>query len=172
MHAIGAILSAVLRGDSRSSPASPVPSPKDINRERKMLAETQQWRLKPLVRFPTAIYTLVAERVPAALLKHEEALPYLVRLQTQCGYSNALADEHQRWKTPEARGQPDQIETILSFHISIMESVNATVDVCTKVQPLIVEAGDAVGGLNLAGPPRRPSASQRLKERVRGRRSL
>lgn len=83
--------------------------------------------------------------------------------------SNALADEHQKWKTPEGRGQPDQIEIILSFHTSIMESVNAAVDLCTKVQPLIVEAGDAVGGLNLAGPPLRASPWQQLKEWVHGR---
>ena len=83
-------------------------------------------------------------------------------LQAQCDYTNVLAHEYERWKTPEARGQPDQIETILSFHEAIAESVNQVADRYRTLQPLVVAAGDAVGGLNLEGRASEPSQWKRL----------
>jgi hypothetical protein len=139
---------------------------RDINKERELLNAQQRWRLKPLVRFPTTIYRLVIDHPPAALLEREGALPLLAVLEHQCGYSNALADSQEKWKTPDARGQRDQIETIVSFHEAIMESTNKIIDQCGKLQPVIVEAGETVGGLNLAGPPPRPSRWQRLRHSV------
>jgi hypothetical protein len=126
-----AVLSAVLRelsviGGVAESVA------KDVQREAEMLASTGRWRLKPLVRFPTAIYDIVKDRTPASLLKHEEALPTLVSLQVQCAYSNALADEQMKWKTPAAHGQPDQLHTIADFHPAIIESRNSIVVKCNK----------------------------------------
>jgi hypothetical protein len=139
---------------------------RDINKERELLAAQERWRLKPLLRFPTTIYDLVQPHIPLALLKQEGAVRTLLVLQTQCEYTNALTAEHQKWKTPEARGQPDQIETILSFHESIMESVNAVANRCNDVIPLVHAAGETVGGLNLEGPQQRPSRWKRITQRV------
>jgi hypothetical protein len=157
-----AILSALLRelgavaGITRSIG-------QDVNREREMLGTQQRWRLKPLLRYPTAIYDLVKNQVPTSLLGEQGAVRILLLLQTQCEYTNALVREYQRWKSPEARGQPDQISTILSFHESIMESVNSVAERCTELQPLVVAAGETVGGLELYGPPPRPSRWMRLR---------
>lgn len=161
-----AILSALLR--ELSVVAGIVGSiTQDINKERAMIGAEARWRLKPLVRFPTAMYELVKQHIPTALLKQDGAVRMLVVLQMQCEYTNALTAEHQKWKTPEARGQPDQIETILSFHESIMESVTAVANRCNELQPLVRAAGETVGGLSLEGAPQRPSRWKRLTRRVR-----
>jgi hypothetical protein len=144
------ILSAVLRELSTIVGVA-TSMHRDINRERAMINEAQRWRVKPLVRFPTTIYTLVTSHVPASLLRQEGAVPLLMVLQEQCMYSNALAEEQQKWKAPSAQGLPNQMEIIISFHEAIMESVNTTLRRCATLQPLVVAAGDAVGGLNLAG---------------------
>jgi hypothetical protein len=126
---------------------------RDIDAEGTLVAERARWRLKPLLRFPAGIYDLVKDRPPAALLKHEGALGDLVRLQVQCAYTNALADEQQKWKTPDARDQPDLLEAILSFHPAVLESVGTVVGRCDRLAPILRSAGEAVGGLNLHGPP-------------------
>jgi hypothetical protein len=146
-----AILSALLR--ELSMIAGVVGSmTKDINKERSMLAAEQRWRLKPLVRLPTATYDLVKPHIPTALLAQKGAVPCLAVLQAQCEYTNDLVDQYMKWKTPEARGQPDQIETLWSFHESISESLHAVAGRLNDLRPLVVAAGQRVGGLNLEGP--------------------
>ncbi len=131
---------------------------RDLNREREMVAAEARWRLKPLLRFPTSTYDLIKASIPASLLKQGSAVPTIALLQTQCQYTNALTDEYQRWKIPGSSNEPDQIETILSFHDSIAESVTTVVTRCEELRPLLRAAGESVGGLNLEGPPP-PSAS-------------
>jgi hypothetical protein len=146
-----AILSALLR--ELSMIAGVVGSiTKDISKEHAMLAAEQRWRLKPLVRLPTATYDLVKPHLPTALLAQKGAVRYLLVLQAQCEYTNALVDQYMKWKTPEARGQPDQIETLLSFHESISESLHTVAGRLNDLHPLVVAAGQRVGGLNLEGP--------------------
>ena len=70
-------------------------------------------------------------------------------LQAQCAYTNAVVDEYMKWKTPAARGQHDQLETILSFHESLMESMNSVAERLRELQPMVLAAGEQVGGLNL-----------------------
>jgi hypothetical protein len=137
---------------------------RDINKEREMIATQERWRLKPLVRFPTTFYEIVKSEIPAALLQQEGAVRTLLTLQVQCEYSNALAAEYQKWKTPEARGQPDQLETILSFHEGIIESANTVAKHCNVVIPLVHAAGELVGGLNLEGPVEHPAALERTPD--------
>jgi hypothetical protein len=124
----------------------------DVNRERTMIAQQGHWRLKPLLRFPAGVYELVRGHIPDVLLTRPAAVRRLLMLQMQCEYANSVAEEHQKWKTPDARGQPDQIDIIVSFHESIMESVNAVAAHCRELQPLVMAAGEKLGGLNLEGP--------------------
>jgi hypothetical protein len=76
-----------------------------------------------------------------------------MRLRAQCAYTNALADEQYKWKTPAARQQADQLETIVSFHPAILESVGTVVERCDRLAPAIRAAGEKMGGLNLHGKP-------------------
>lgn len=85
----------------------------DINRERALLRERERWRLKPLMLLPTSIYDLAKGHIPKALLEQEDAFVQLIGLQTQCAFMNELAIEQRRWKSPSARGQPDQHEVIV-----------------------------------------------------------
>lgn len=125
----------------------------DLNKERAMVAAESRWRLKPLMRFPTSTYDLIRAAIPGPLLKQERAVATIVLLQTQCQYTNALTDQYQMWKLPGSRQEPDLIETILSFHNSINESVTTVVARCEELKPLLRAAGESVGGLNLEGPP-------------------
>lgn len=110
---------------------------RDINNERAMLATESRWRLKPLMRFPTSTYDLIRDAIPAPLLKQERAVEKIVLLQAQCQYTNALTDQYQAWKQPGSRQEPDQIETIVSFHESIAESVGTVVNRCEELRPLL-----------------------------------
>jgi hypothetical protein len=125
----------------------------DVERERGLLADQSRWRLKPLVGLPTGTYELVKDRPPSALLRQAGALIDLIRLQVQCTYTNALAHEQQRWKTPAASERRDQAETIASFHPAILESVNVVIERCDRLAPALRTAGERVGGLNLEGRP-------------------
>lgn len=122
----------------------------DINRERILLTEGR-WRLKPLMVLPAGVYDLVKPHAPKALLQEANSLVDLVRLQAQCTYTNQVADEQRKWKSPTARDQPDQLDTIISFHPAIEESVVAVVERCDKLIPALQAAGKKVGGLNLQG---------------------
>lgn len=125
----------------------------DLNKERAMLAAQSRWRLKPLMRFPTSTYDLIRSAIPGPLLKQEHAVASIVLLQAQCQYTNDLTDQYQAWKLPGSRQEPDQVETIVSFHDSIAESVTTVVTKCEELRPLLRAAGQSVGGLNLEGPP-------------------
>jgi hypothetical protein len=160
-----AILSALLR--ELSVIAGTVLSvTQAMNREHELLTTQERWSLKPLLRFPTSTYDLVKPGIPSGLLKQERAVPTLVLLQAQCEYANALAQEYQRWKTPEARGQPDQVETIWSFHGSVHEAVTLVANRCNDLTEFVRAAGEAVGGLNLEGPPQRRSRLGRILRRA------
>ena len=121
----------------------------DINRERTLLAQKGHWRLKPLLRLPTSIYDIVRERIPRALLEESDGLAQLIGLQMHCDFMNRLADEHQRWKSPSARGQDDQLEVIVQFHTSLGEAVTAVVDRATRMLETLEGVADKVGGLDL-----------------------
>jgi hypothetical protein len=125
----------------------------DVAREREMLTTRGRWSLKPFVRMPTLTYDLIKDDPPAGLLAQDGAIVDLVALVTQCAYTNDLADAQMVWKTPAARGQADQVETIASFHVSIMESVKAVVERAERLRLAVRAAGATVGGLNLGGPP-------------------
>jgi hypothetical protein len=147
-----AVLSALLREVSIVRGAA-LAILADLARELALVQSEARWRLKPLIAVPSTVYDTVKVDPPASLLKQSMALADLVRLQYQCDYTNALAAEQQKWKTPSARGQPDQIETILSFHPAIRESVAAVIERCERLRNAIRAAGEQVGGLNLEGPP-------------------
>jgi hypothetical protein len=148
-----AVLSALLR-ETASINALAVNILRDVASEQEML-QAGRWRLKPHVTLPGGVYDLVRDRPPAALLGHRLAMVDLMRLQVQCGYTNALAAAQQRWKSAAARGQVDQVETISSFNPSIVESATTVVERCERVAAAVREAGKEVGGLNLLGPPTR-----------------
>lgn len=121
----------------------------DINRERAMRRGNGNWRLKPLMALPTSSCELAREHAPKALLEQEEGIVQLIGLQTQCAYMNSLAEEHQRWKSPSARGQPDQLEVILQFHAPLEEAITAVIDRCDRLLPVLDAAAKKVGGLGL-----------------------
>jgi hypothetical protein len=73
----------------------------------------------------------------------------LIGLQTHCAFMNALAEEQRRWKSPDARGQPDQLEVIVQFHAPLEEAITAVIDRCNRLLPALDAAGQKVGGLDL-----------------------
>lgn len=121
----------------------------DINRERALLNERGRWRLKPLMLLPTSIYDLAKGHIPKALLEQEDAFVQLIGLQTQCAFMNQLATEQQRWKSPAARGQPDQHEVIVEFHGPLEEAITAVTSRCNRLLAVLVAAGEKLGGLDL-----------------------
>lgn len=121
----------------------------DINRERSLLREAGRWRLKPLMTLPTSIYDLAKDHIPKVLLEQEDAFVELIGLQTQCAFMNQLATEQGRWKSPAARGQPDQQEVIVEFHAPLEEAITGVVNRCSRLLPVLVAAGEKVGGLDL-----------------------
>jgi len=104
----------------------------DINRERTLLTQTGRWRLKPFMTLPTSIYELAKDHIPRALLEEEDGFVQLISLQTQCAFMNTLAEEQRRWKAPDARGQPDQLEVIVQFHAPLGEAITAVIDRCNR----------------------------------------
>jgi hypothetical protein len=73
----------------------------------------------------------------------------LIGLQTHCAFMNALAEEQRRWTSPDARGQPDQLEVIVQFHAPLEEAITAVIDRCNRLLPALDAAGQKVGGLDL-----------------------
>ncbi len=121
----------------------------DINRERTMLREDGRWRLKPLLRLPATLYDLSREHIPKSLLDDPRGFVGLLGLQTQCIYTNQLADELMKWKSPAARELDDQLQVIVDFHDPLGESVTQVIHRCDDLLPRLKAAGDKVGGLNL-----------------------
>lgn len=122
---------------------------KDINRERMILAEKAKWRLKPLLRLPTSIYDVLRERIPKALLEEDDGLAQVIALQAQCDFMNKLAEEQQRWKSPAARGQEDQLEVIVQFHGPLGETISSIAERCGHLLSTLERAGEKVGGLDV-----------------------
>jgi hypothetical protein len=145
----------------------------EINRERALLSGNGRWSLKPLIALPASIYDLARDPIPKALLEQEDAIVEVIGLQTQCAYMNRLAEEHQRWKSPSARSQPDQLEVILQFHAPLEETITAVIDRCDRLFPVIDAAGKKVGGLDLkkvepANDTKATSAASAATQRTAG----
>jgi hypothetical protein len=121
----------------------------DINRERALLREEGRWRLKPLMTLPTSIYEMARQRIPGALLEQEDGFVQLIGLQTQCAFMNRLAEEHQRWKSPEARRQADQLEVIIGFHAPLEEAIRAVIRRCDCLVATLEASAQTLGGLQL-----------------------
>jgi hypothetical protein len=121
----------------------------DINREREMLREHGRWRLKPLMTLPISIYEIARDHLPNALLEEEDGFLQLIGLQTQCAFMNRLAEEQQRWKSPGAQGQSDQLDVIVQFHEPLGEAVTAVAGRCSRLLRTLDAAGRRVGGLDL-----------------------
>jgi hypothetical protein len=151
-----AVLSALLR-ETAAIKGLVSSIQRDLLKEEEALRTSGKtdWRLKPLAALPTTIYDLVKTEPPSALLDQTGALSDLMRLQTQCAYTNALAQQQLRWKGPAAEPgmrafQGLRIETFLP---AIMESVNVVGERAERVSIAVRVAGEQVGGLNLEGAP-------------------
>jgi hypothetical protein len=133
----------------------------DINRERALLNESAQWRMKPMLILPTSIYDIARDRMPSVLIKQSGSFVQLIGLQTQCIFMNQVVDAQQRWKAPAARGLEDQLEMIASFHASMEEAILSVIDRCDRLLPILTTAGESVGGLLLerAGTSAEPQPS-------------
>lgn len=113
------------------------------------MPKESRWRLKPLLTLPTGIYDLVRGQVPERLLEQDMGFVQLVGLQTQCVFTNQVADEHRKWRSPAARDAPDQLEIIRNFHPIIGETLQNVIRRCDELMPTLETAAKGIGGLAL-----------------------